>query len=405
MTWQFVARVELSRYWQLTPLITGSLFRIRHTTASRIQNYVKAVLTQALVSDSNELTIFDSRRLAYKLEVEAFLFVQPSGGVKRSLAVKRLDDAIDPWIIEIEVLKGEGMSEINLPIDISDVSGLELALLNKAEVAALDAHIRDTGNPHATNAMTIGAEPAGTAMQLFKEHLATVDPHLINAIHVDYEPDSSSLLTALNAQSALDQLAALLEQLQTQVRNITLSEKPSLVVDPFVNSDGKELKDHYPITYQGSTWVQLKGKFYFISNRLRGDGTAQSVCYIESTKSTGIAIIANIILRNITTPQGLVLRLNSSNGYHIRVAYSGTKFELLEVSNSTASRANFPESITFDQAYRFKILLEGPKITLLVNGTQKLTWTTAFNQDQTKHGLYPSSSTTTQFEDFEVIQL
>lgn len=437
MNWRSVQTIALSTSWIITKPVAGSLFRIKQQSSGGKLYDLRAIVAQAIV-ENNSLTVFDTRRLTFKPEVEAFLFVQPQGVPRRSLAIKRLDSLPDNWLLEIEVL--EDLEQINLPIQISDVDGLGDALGAKAGATALVEHVGDTNNPHSVTTDQIGAEvagtaaatlyahlkatnshpqyltkipslaelggePLGTARALMQEHLATVDPHLVTAIHVDYEPEANSLLTALNAQSALNQIAVLIAQLQTQVRNITPSEKPSLIVDPFVNADGKELKDHYPITYQGSTWVTRTGKFSFTGNRVRGDGTTQSLCYIESTKSTAIAVVANIILRNIATPQGLVLRLSATNGHHIRVVYSGTKFELLEVSGSTVSRANYPESITFDQAYRFKVLLEGPKITLLVNGIQKLTWMTAFNQDQTKHGLYPSSSTTTQFEDFEITQL
>lgn len=437
MNWHAVQIIQPTPAWIVTRPVIGSLFRIKQQSTGGRSYDLRAIVAQAIV-ENGSLTVFDPRRLTFKPETEAFLFVQPLGVPRRSLAIKRLDSEPADWRIEIEVL--EDLGQINLPIQISDVDGLGNALGAKADATALVEHIGDTNNPHgvtpgqigaetagaaaatleahleATNPhpqyltkvpalVDLGGEPLGTARALLQEHLATVDPHLVTAIHVDYEPEANSLLSALNAQSALNQLAVLIAQLQTQVRNITPSEKPSLVVDPFVNSDGKELKDHYPITYQASTWVQRTGKFYFIGNRLRGDGTAQSLCYIESSKSTAIAVVANIILRNITTPQGIVLRFSATNGYHIRVVYSGTKFELLEVGSSTASRANLPESITFDQAYRFKVLLEGAKITLLVNGIQKLTWTTTFNQSETKHGLYPSSSTTTQFEDFEILQL
>lgn len=437
MNWHAVQKIALSTSWIVTPPVAGSLFRIRQQSSGGKPYDLRAIVVQAIV-ENGSLTVFDPRRLTFKPEVEAFLFLQPSGVPRRSLAIKRLDNLPDNWQIEIEVL--EDLGQINLPIQIGDVEGLGDALGVKVDTAAFTAHVGDTNNPHSVTAGQIGAEaagaaaatieahleavnphpqylttpptltelggePLGTALVLLQQHLATVDPHLVTAIHVDYDPEANSLLSALNAQSALNQLAVLVAQLQTQIRNITPSEKPSLVVDPFVDAEGRELKDHYPITYQGSTWVQFRGKFYTYGNRLRGDGTAQALCFIECTKSTAIAVVVNLVLRNTTTPQGVVLRLSATNGHHIRVVYSGTKFELLEVSTSTTSRANFPEVITFDQAYRFKILLEGPKITLLVNGVQKLSWTTTFNQGETKHGLYPSSSTTTQFEDFEIIQL
>lgn len=437
MNWLAVQTIVLSTRWIITKPVAGSLFRIKQQSSGGKPYDLRAIVAQAIV-ENNSLTVFDTRRLTFKPEVEAFLFVQPSGVPRRAIAIKRLDNLPDDWQIEIKVL--EDLEQINLPIQIGDVEGLGEALDALATPAAFEKHIEDTDNPHGVTVSQIGAEAAGTAaatleahleavsphpqylthaptladlggeplgaaLGLLQQHLATNDPHEIKGIDADYEPEVNSVITGKNCQRAIDQLAALLSALQTQVKNITPLERPPLIVDPFVDAEGRELKDHFPITYQGSTWVQYRGKFYTYGNRIRGDGTTQALCYIESTKSTAIAVVANIILRNIATPQGLVLRLSATNGYHIRVVYSGTKFELLEVSSSTASRANCPELIAFDQAYRFKILLEGSKIILLVNGVQKLSWTTTFNQGETKHGLYPSSSTMTQFEDFEIVQL
>jgi hypothetical protein len=122
MSWQSVAIITPSREWQYTPAILGNFFRIKHSSNSEFAKDFRAILAQAF-DESSTGTFFDIKRLAFKAESEAFLFVQPGGLLNRKLAIKRLDYLSDDWQIEIEVLGGMS-SSISLPIQITDVAGL-----------------------------------------------------------------------------------------------------------------------------------------------------------------------------------------------------------------------------------------------------------------------------------------
>lgn len=135
MTWQSVAVINPSKEWQYTPAILGNLFRIKHSSTSEFARDFRAVIAQAF-DEPNKETFFDAKRLAFKTESEAFLFVQPGGLINRKLAILRLDSLPDDWTIEIEVLDGMS-SSISLPIAISDVNGLADELNTKTDLSVV----------------------------------------------------------------------------------------------------------------------------------------------------------------------------------------------------------------------------------------------------------------------------
>ena len=131
MTWQAVATIATSEDWVLTEPILGNLFRLTHSLSGNNSLSLRSVIAQAF-EENGTVTYFDIRRVTYKSETEAFLFVQPGGLLNRKLAIKRLDNLLDNWIIQIEVL--DGMPEsISLPISINEVTSLQEKLDSKAE--------------------------------------------------------------------------------------------------------------------------------------------------------------------------------------------------------------------------------------------------------------------------------
>lgn len=127
MGWELLKLIQVSRDWSITSFTLGQLFRITSSSNAIKRNYLQAVIGQIL-DESNNLTIFDARRLSFKLEAEAFLFVKPESLTGRKLAVKRLDNLNDAWDIQIE----EFVGALNLPIHVNDIVGLESALADKA---------------------------------------------------------------------------------------------------------------------------------------------------------------------------------------------------------------------------------------------------------------------------------
>lgn len=105
MSWQRLATIQTTSNWILTEPITGSLFRITHSVSGTNLQSLRSVIAQAF--NGNDNTYFDFKRLAYKSETEALLFIQPKEIVDRKLAIKRLDDLPNSWDITIEVFQSE----------------------------------------------------------------------------------------------------------------------------------------------------------------------------------------------------------------------------------------------------------------------------------------------------------
>lgn len=409
--WEPVITFEVNTSWQLSQPITTNLFRIRQLTTAVSPANLRGVVAQAF-QDSTGLTVFDSRRLVFKTELEAFLFLDPGRLYNRKIAVKRLDNLTDDWVVVIETLPEVG--EINLPINIGDVAGLQEQLDTKELIgtgaAQLEAHL-EALDPHPQylssipTAASIGAELAGTAAALLEAHLATVDPHATKAIHVDCTPPAGGLITAVNTQTAIDQIAEYLAQLQAQLSILSVLNKAALVFDTFVDADNRALDQHNPDTYQTGRWNKRAGGWVAVGGRAKSDGTAASLAWIDATQGQKVVIECDVLLVDTNVSQGLIFRFSANNNYHWRAVYTKTKWEILEVTSGVSSRANLAESVAFGNIYRFKVLLENENLTFFVNNARKLSWISANNQAETKHGLYASSSVTTQFDNFKVTEI
>lgn len=130
--WNLVGEYQVSTGWFLTPTVGGSLFRISQSFDGDNPALVRGLLAQSF----EPFTTFDERRIVFTTDSRAFLFVKPDALSSRKLAFKRLDNSPGVWTIQVEQL--EGVSDISLPIDISDVTGLQAAL--DAKASATHAH-------------------------------------------------------------------------------------------------------------------------------------------------------------------------------------------------------------------------------------------------------------------------
>lgn len=210
MTWQQLATIQTASNWILTESVTGTLFRITHSVNGTNLQSLRSVIAQAFDESANN-TYFDFRRLAFKPESEAFIFLQPAGLLNRKLAIKRLDNLADNWAITIEVL--DGMPEsISLPIPQSEVIGLEEELQGKAAAESLNIHVADPNNPHGITPEKIGAEVAGTgavaATSAIADHINHEDPHIQYATDATVQLVQNAVNTKETAGTAANAIAS-----------------------------------------------------------------------------------------------------------------------------------------------------------------------------------------------------
>lgn len=210
VSWQIVSTIQAVSSWSLTEPITGKLFRIKHSSISDRAAEFRGIISQAF-DENNLITYLDVRRLAYKPDLEAFWFEAPAGLLNRKLAIRRIDNFVEPWEIAIEVLNGMPES-ISLPINLNEVNGLIEELSAKVSRLELAAHIEDTDNPHSVTAVQVGADPAGAgadaATSVISSHKAEGDPHS------QYATDAQIGLL----QTAIDSKVALTDSRLTNAR-------------------------------------------------------------------------------------------------------------------------------------------------------------------------------------------
>jgi Phage tail repeat like len=126
MTWRDLGTFSLTSDWQFTPNITSSIVRITHLNVASTLN-IRGLIAQAI---SQDISFFDLRSFRQRTEKEVFLMLNFEGLLIKKLAIRRTDLTDIDWNIKIEEL--EGVSDINLPLGIADVSGLQAALSGKA---------------------------------------------------------------------------------------------------------------------------------------------------------------------------------------------------------------------------------------------------------------------------------
>lgn len=132
MSWEELATITLTPSWQLTDLTRNQLFRVRHQADITDSSTLRAAIAQAI--DIDPLTLYDLRRLAWRIENEALVLALPEGFEERKLAVRRLDGTTGNWILTIEVS--------DLPMDgaTSDEIRAELAAGLATKASATHTH-------------------------------------------------------------------------------------------------------------------------------------------------------------------------------------------------------------------------------------------------------------------------
>lgn len=112
MAWQSLGNFTLTQDWQFTGLVTGEIFRIKHTPVlENLPRKPRAVIAQSFVDENGDLNIFDKRIIVYQTENDAFNFYFPKGVSSHSLAIKRLDDISVAWELSIEVFEPDSAQQ------------------------------------------------------------------------------------------------------------------------------------------------------------------------------------------------------------------------------------------------------------------------------------------------------
>lgn len=258
----------------------------------------------------------------------------------------------------------------------------------------------------------LGAEPVGTAATLMSDHLRALDPHPqyvdaveARAIRIACTPPPNTPINGENLQTVIDQMATLLVAQQAQITLLTSLQRQPNIWDTFNDTDNTALSIHTPSAYQGVKWVEQIGKWSTVGGYARANGASGSLAWIESKMAEQIAVEVDIVFADVAVPQTIIFRYDASTGYHWRAGYANKKYVIYEIMNTSTIRVNANVSPTFGQIYKLKVILEGDNIAFYVDGQLILSWASSANKNQTKHGLYCSTSINTKFDNFKVNSL
>ncbi len=238
--------------------------------------------------------------------------------------------------------------------------------------------------------------------------VSPVQDYTADAINIGFTPTpESSILDAINLQTAMEQVVAHVTDLQSQVTMLRAAQKQPNVYDTFNNLLGFSLNLHVPTNYQGSKWVEQVGDWSIQSNQAASNGTAGSLTWIESKIGISCIVECDVTIADVAVPQGILFRYISPT-QHWRVCYSKSsgKIIIYEIAGSAvSSRTTANLTLVVGQTYKFRVVLDNANISFYLNDELKLSWSATANMEATKHGLYCSSSTGTRFKNFKVIAI
>ena len=112
MEWQAVGTIATSSDYIFTPVVIGTLFKLKHITETENRSSLKVAIRQAF-EDDGILAFFDYKLINCKNEQDIILLSLPQGLTGRRLAFKRVDNLIDDWTIEIQTLVNDTVN--NMP--------------------------------------------------------------------------------------------------------------------------------------------------------------------------------------------------------------------------------------------------------------------------------------------------
>jgi hypothetical protein len=176
----------------------------------------------------------------------------------------------------------------------------------------------------------------------------------------------------------------------------------SLVRDLFTGADGTELASHTPdVAPVGASWVQLKGNAFRIlsnacaSNATRADddaaaidaGAADCVITCDCQKSGGGAAC-------------LIARATDATHWWSFLMFSGSAY-IQEKNTTYVNRASKNVGLAATATYPIEITLAGNVLTMGINN-DSLSYTSAYNNTATKHGLRLAATVDNRWDNYEV---
>jgi hypothetical protein len=192
--------------------------------------------------------------------------------------------------------------------------------------------------------------------------------------------------------------------------NVSVINPPggSNVQDSFTSSDGVELSLH--VGEVGATWTQPSyahnSKDYIYGNRVTHEAnSSRNIYYASALPPSDCYVQATITKLGLATATaGLVLRLDpaSENYYYATYDTSTSLWAIFSSVNGTNTQlGSWPDAIFYGQARVVKFQAIGNNLTLLIDGTSRVSVTNADHPGPGRVGLV-MSGVTSQYAGFAI---
>lgn len=105
MPWKSLGKFKLIKnLWFFSELVEGEIFRIRHIFIGNLpKDPLRAVIAQGFFDNDGNPNKFSPKIFTYGEELQVFTFYFPEGLNAHSIILKRLDQNLIDWTVELEV--------------------------------------------------------------------------------------------------------------------------------------------------------------------------------------------------------------------------------------------------------------------------------------------------------------
>jgi hypothetical protein len=172
-------------------------------------------------------------------------------------------------------------------------------------------------------------------------------------------------------------------------RRVLFGGRRYLLLDNFVDADGTNLTAHSMNV--GPGWAALNGSSYTIqSNRARSNDTNDNEMAADAGRSdVTVSMIVNLMTS--TRSAGILFRGNTNaSAWIFIIGNNATDLQLWEITAGPTftQRGSYAVSLAANTDYTLAVVLSGPSISCRIDGVERIVFSSASMQGQTKFGMY-----------------
>lgn len=150
----------------------------------------------------------------------------------------------------------------------------------------------------------------------------------------------------------------------------------------------------------GSAWSALAGTWGINTNRGYSPSGGQAVAVLEASAAD---VRLEAVIQTAGSDYGLVVRASDNSNYWL-LAITATNFVLYrKEAGSFTNETSGPAATVNGDTVRFEA--NGTSLKGYLNGVEKLSFTSSFNQSATQHGIRSNTDAVVRFDDLTITDL